>query len=196
MGIGAGQAPRPGASQPVQRLFIALMLPSDAAGLTAAVGRDSRARGLTGADIRTDRLHVTLVHVGDYEGELPTSEVGRVARALDRLSMEAVDLVFDQAGGFAGASGAHPHVLLGGAGLDGVRTLRQAIWDAVRGAATTHAGPPFTPHVTLMYADRLAEARAITPIRWTATELVLIHSEVGRSIHHTLGRWPLRGRAA
>ena len=50
----------------------------------------------------------------------------------------------------------------------------------------------FTPHVTLSYADRRLPERPIRPISWRPDEFVLIHSEVGRSIYHTLERWPLR----
>jgi hypothetical protein len=38
-----------------------------------------------------------------------------------------------------------------------------------------------------------APERAIDPVGWRATEVLLIHSEVGRSTYHTLGRWALGG---
>ena len=46
----------------------------------------------------------------------------------------------------------------------------------------------FTPHVTLLYAERNVEEHPIEPIGWTVSEFVLIHSMRG---HVHLGRWPL-----
>jgi RNA 2',3'-cyclic 3'-phosphodiesterase len=47
----------------------------------------------------------------------------------------------------------------------------------------------FTPHVTLLYAERSVEAYPIEPVWWTVNEFVLIQS-MHRHVH--LARWPLR----
>ena len=47
----------------------------------------------------------------------------------------------------------------------------------------------FTPHVTLLYAERRVEEYPIEPIRWMVNEFVLVHSKNG---HAHLARWPLR----
>jgi hypothetical protein len=31
----------------------------------------------------------------------------------------------------------------------------------------------------------------IEPIAWTVADFVLIHSELGKTAHHHIGRWPL-----
>jgi 2'-5' RNA ligase len=46
----------------------------------------------------------------------------------------------------------------------------------------------FTPHVTMLYAERRVEECPIEPIRWMVNEFVLIHSRNG---HTHLARWPL-----
>jgi RNA 2',3'-cyclic 3'-phosphodiesterase len=47
----------------------------------------------------------------------------------------------------------------------------------------------FTPHITLLYAERNVEEHPIEPIGWTVNEFVLIHSMRG---HVHLARWPLQ----
>lgn len=178
--------------EPIQRLFIGLMLPEAAAEQAVAVRRVSRAEhGIGGGDIAQERLHITLVHVKDYAGSLPPSVVGRLVEALGAVQAPAFGIELDRAGSFSGAPGKHPHVLLGGEGVRELNAFRRRVWEAVRAQEKTLSTADFTPHVTLMYGDRKLAERAIEPIRWRATEFVLIHSEVGRSIYHPLGRWPL-----
>lgn len=181
-----------GEPEPIQRLFVGLMLPTAAAEEAVAVRRASRAdHGIGGADIAAERLHITLVHVRDYAGSLPPSAAPRLVEALGTVAAPAFDIELDRVGSFSGAPGKHPHVLLGGEGVSALTAFRRRVWEAIRAQEKTLSTADFTPHVTLMYGDRKLEERAIEPIRWRATEVVLIHSEVGRSIYHTLGRWPL-----
>ena len=55
--------------------------------------------------------------------------------------------------------------------------------------------PGFTPHLTLLYGDRIVTERSIEPIRWTVRDFVLVQSLRGRgeSKHIHLARWPLCG---
>ena len=184
-----------GAAEPdqIERLFLGLMLPPDAAGAASAVLDGARRdEGLKGAAIRPDRRHVTLIHVGDYRGALPGSVVAALQTAAGNLSESGFDVAFDHAGSFAGAPGNHPFVLLGGEGAKALAGFRDRLFKVVlRAGVRTLSREAFTPHVTLAYGDRRLPERPIEPVRWRATELVLIHSEVGRSTYHTLGRWPL-----
>jgi 2'-5' RNA ligase len=50
----------------------------------------------------------------------------------------------------------------------------------------------FTPHVTLLYDSRLVAEQAVSPIHWTAHELVLVHSLLGQTRYVPLARWPLQ----
>lgn len=181
------------ASDRIERLFLGLILPSDAAGAASAVLDGARRdEGLKGSAIRPDRLHVTLIHVGDYRGALPGSVVADILTTAGSLSETAFDVAFDRAGSFAGAPGKHPFVLLGGEGVAALSAFRDRLFKALlRAGIRTLSREAFTPHVTLAYGDRRLPERAIDPIHWRATGFVLIHSEVGRSTYHTLGRWPL-----
>ena len=81
------------------------------------------------------------------------------------------------------------------AGLASLRRLQRLL-----AAAMTDAGigryvrSRFKPHMTLLYDRKYVAPQPIRPLRWTANEVVLIDSLVGRSQHIVLGRWPLQSR--
>ena len=178
----------------VERLFFGLMLPEPQAAAAVAVLEESRAAyDLRGGAVRQDRLHVTLIHVGDYANVLPGSVVEALLKASDALALPGFDVAFDRASCFSGAPGRHPHVLLGGEGVEALKAFRSELHRAViRHGVKPLSRQEFTPHVTLSYADRRLPERPVRPIVWRPEEFVLIHSEVGRSIYHTVGRWLLR----
>ena len=47
----------------------------------------------------------------------------------------------------------------------------------------------FTPHITLLYGDRMVTERSIEPVRWIVRDFALVHSLRG---HTHVARWPLR----
>jgi 2'-5' RNA ligase len=178
----------------VERLFFGLMLPPPAAETASEVLARSRVdHGLGGAPIRKERLHITLIHVGDYRNAPPSTVVEAVRQAGASLAPPALDVTFDRVSSFSGAPGKHPHVLLGERGVEALKAFRSDLLKAViRQGVKPLSRQEFTPHVTLSYADRRLPERPIRPISWRPEEFVLIHSEVGRSIYHTLGCWPFR----
>lgn len=183
------------ASTKIERLFLGVMLPPDAAAGASKVLDDARAdHGLKGSAVRSDRMHVTLIHVGDYAGSLPQGVVADIRAAADGLSEAAFDVAFDRADSFAGAPGRHPYVLLGGEGVEALRAFRDRLFRALlRAGVRTLSREAFNPHVTLAYGDQRLSERAIDPVGWRPSEFLLIHSEIGRSTYHPLARWPLRG---
>ncbi|HEY0927490.1 2'-5' RNA ligase family protein [Brevundimonas sp.] len=180
-------------AQTIERLFVGLMLPAAQGEQAAEVRRRSRELyGLTGGEVRTDRLHVTLIHVGDYAGSIRADVAAEVSAVIAAMEQPSFVVSFDRVGSFGGAPGKHPHVLLGEDGLEALKAYRRTLWDAIhRRLKKTLSNPQFNPHVTLMYGDARLPERAVAPISWRAAEVELIHSEVGRSTYHTLGRWPL-----
>jgi ribonuclease VapC len=182
-----------GAAQ-IERLFLGLMLTPDAAQAGVRVFEEARGEyGLKGSPIRPDRMHVTLIHVGDYLGSLPQGVIADVTKAAGGLSEASFDVVLDRVASFAGAPGRHPYVLLGEEGVEALKAFRDRLFRALlRAGVRTLSREAFNPHVTLTYGDLRLPERRIAPIRWRPTEFLLIHSEVGRSTYHTLGRWSLR----
>ena len=178
----------------IERLFFGFMLPETAArSATEILGESRDEHGLRGHPIRQDRLHITLIHVGDYQGMPPGSVIDALKQAGGSMVPNAFEVILDRVSSFSGAPGKHPHVLLGDRGVEALKAFRNDLLTAViRQGVKPLSRQEFNPHVTLSYADRRLPERPIRPISWRPEEFVLIHSEVGRSVYHTLGRWPLR----
>jgi 2'-5' RNA ligase len=175
------------------RLFFALLPSASAVASIAELATRLRTElHLTGRAIDAARWHVTLIHLGDF-AVLPFDVIDVASHVAAALSLPPVEIVLDRAGSFQRARGRAPFVLLADEGEAGLVRLHQAL-----GAALMNAGlacepkRPFAPHLTLMYADHPVEMQPIAPIRWTAHELVLMHSLIGQGRHVALGRWPLQ----
>ena len=146
----------------------------------------------TATSSRTERLHVTLHHIGDYAG-FPTDVSNRVQAAAATVKMPPFEITFDRAGSFSGRDRNLPFVLRGGDGLNALLAFQRQVFDALKLVnVVRRAEPNFTPHITLLYDDRNVAELPVEPIRWTAREFVLIHSLLGQTRHIPLARWPLR----
>jgi 2'-5' RNA ligase len=179
--------------RPTDRLFFAVR-PSLAARdqMVALTPRLRREHGLRGTPIKPERLHSTLHHLGDHVG-VPHALVTQARVAADSLTVPAFEVVFDRVASFARPRN-QPLVLRGGVGLDGLMSLQRSLGQAMAHAGLgRHVELHFTPHVTLLYDDKGVAEQSIAPIRWTVSELVLVHSLLGQTVHKTLASWPLQG---
>lgn len=177
----------------VQRLFYAVLPAPGVAAETHSQGQRLHDElGLRGRVVAAHRLHVTLHWLGDH-GELPGDLVERAIAAGTGVEAAPFDVVFDAAGPLRGDGGLV--VLTASRGAGSLRRFQRALAAAMIDAGIgRHVRSNFKPHVSLVYGDRQVERRTIAPLRWTVSELVLIHSVVGQSTHHVLGRWPLQTR--
>lgn len=187
MGFGGFEAP-----QPTDRLFFAIFPDAAAAARIADVAQALRDQHqLHSKPLRTDRFHVTLHHLGDYAG-LPDDVVTRARAAAARVAMPGFEVVFDSASSFGGRSHNRPLVLRGDAGMATLLELQRRLGERMTAAGLGRLlGHRFTPHVTLLYDDRMVAPQATGPIAWTVREFALVHSLLGRTEHRILGRWPL-----
>lgn len=96
-----------------------------------------------------------------------------------------IDVVLDRALSFRGGD-SHPFVLVGGAGLEELRSFHRTLGAAL-GLSTTR----FTPHLTVLYDKKLIPEHPIMPVMWKACEFALVHSYVRLSRYAIIGRWPL-----
>lgn len=180
----------------VHALFLCLRPdPGTAARLSAVSDELARRFQMKVRPPRTDRLHVTLHHLGWYDDQ--TDEAGTMAEvrqmaeaAAASLRHDPVRADFDQLLSFTRKRRNLPLVLSGGAGLDAVRTLRTALGDRLR-ANGLRTDPHFTPHLTLFYDDHPVAPQPFLVPGWTATEFLLLDSLQGQSRHVRLGAWPL-----
>ncbi len=72
------------------------------------------------------------------------------------------------------------------------RTLHAALGAALKKAGLGGATQgEFKPHVTLAYDRLRIKPLKIEPLTWTVGDFVLVHSRLGKTTHHHLGRWRL-----
>jgi 2'-5' RNA ligase len=173
------------------RLFFALLPDTMASAAIERVTRDLRvAYRLSAKPIDVSRLHVTLFHVGDFP-TMPHTVIEVARRAAASLTETPLPMRFDRAGTFAGKN-RFPFVLRAAEGADALTAFQQRLSTALaKAGAGRSTAKPFTPHLTLMYADREVATAPIDAIEWRAKEFVLVHSLIGESRYSTLGRWSL-----
>jgi 2'-5' RNA ligase len=168
------------------RLFLAT-LPD--AKTSARIHRLARvlkqAHRFSGRLIEPRHLHVSLFLLGE-----PLKDVARIASvAAAEVRAQPFEIWFDRSASFQGHPGNWPFVLIGEDGLRGLQSFRRTLGTALaRRGMKRLAKREFTPHVTMLYAERRVEEYPIEPVRWMVNEFVLIHSRNG---HTHLARWPL-----
>jgi 2'-5' RNA ligase len=147
-------------------------------------------RGLTGRRIATERLHVSLHTVGAWHG-LSRAAVRAAKEVGASFSKPPFEVVFERAMSFAGE---RAFVLRAEAEV-AFTSFHHALGIEMKKAGIGRSVTSrFTPHMTLLYGDRMVTERSIEPIRWTVRDFVLVQSLRGRgqSRHIHLARWPLR----
>ncbi|HEY0232326.1 MAG TPA: 2'-5' RNA ligase family protein [Dokdonella sp.] len=177
---------------PTDNLFFAIFPHSTAQARIADVARETGARhALRGDPLRTDRFHITLLHLGDHAG-VPPDIVAGATRAAAQIDATVFDVVFDRVGSFAGGA-SKPCVLLGPDGDSPLRDFQRALCARLAAVGLgRYVRRDFTPHVTLRYAEVSLPAEAVAPVRWSVREFVLVDSLAGQTEYRILGRWPLR----
>jgi 2'-5' RNA ligase len=168
-------------ARPSDRLFVAAFPdPRTASHIHRFAWRQRQAYRLRGRPTATDRLHVTLWHVSTACFEPPRDLVNEVVRRLASIDMPPFRVSFDRLMSFRNGA-----LVLGGD--DGVAGLEIVHAMLVDGTVA------ITPHMTLLRDERHVLLEDIDPpIKWTVSELVLVHSLLGRTIHRHLVRVPLR----
>lgn len=158
--------------------------------ITAGIMRDLL---LSAAPITPDRLHVSLLSIGGFDGSCPPSVIEAVIRAAAEVSMAPFKVRFDRVASFSGGQKKQALVLTGtGDGIVGFVALRKALIEAMMKASLRlPPQPSFSPHMTMMYDERVCEF-PIEPIEWTVSRFGLVDSLVGQSRHVHLAQWPLQ----
>lgn len=181
---------------PTDRLFLALFPPAEVAKRIAADWQVRRAAlGLTGRIVEADRLHVTLMHLGDHPGLPPGLETAARQAAATLAGQAAFEVCFDRLDNFRKGRDGHIQVLCTSDGAAALQAFHAALTAALQRAGLARwmdkrAG--FTPHVTLQYSREAAPAQAVNPVRWQVDGFALVNSKLGRHEHQHLAHWPLK----
>ena len=174
-------------SSPVN-LFFALRPPGTVGAIIDTLGtRLQRVHRLHGAKIARACLHATVAAAQDQRHS-PQEIIARARSAGQRVRYKPFNLRFEWTQSFDVHRDRHPFVLRGD--LKVLRDFRQHLCAemAQTGLAVANS---YTPHVTLLWADRRVEAYPIAPIDWPVTDFVLVSSVFGQSRHDILDHWQL-----
>ncbi|MGO8037414.1 2'-5' RNA ligase family protein [Rhizobium leguminosarum] len=173
------------------RLFFALC-PLDAVEQQAAAIADDyrRAFSLSGMP-RLTTLHVSIIWVGDYP-RLPEDVVFAARQAGATVESAPIAISFDRIMRFPQARSL---VLCGEGGRKPLTRLHVQLGVGMYNAGLRHnVGRDYKPHMTLLYDRKAVPPTTLdTPVSWTASEFLLIHSVLGKTEHRIIDRWPLLG---
>jgi RNA 2',3'-cyclic 3'-phosphodiesterase len=171
-----------------RRLFFALW---PEAGLRATITQTAvavaRERKLGGREVPPERVHLTLLFLGDVAAR---AEEILVAGA-GRLALPAFDLTLDQAGCFfrsrafwLGAS-ATPRRLT---------ALAEALRGLAAGVGIEPDARPLAPHVTCVRdIEHVIRPVQVKPVIWRVRGFALVHSTLGDlPQYHVVSHWPLQ----
>ena len=175
-----------------ERIFFAAVPDAETGARIFALAEKLKAEhGFTGNLILPEHLHVTLFHLGDWSA-LPEEIVNLASGAASQVNVPAFDVAFKRVESFRNSTGVYPFVLTGDKDARAWKGLHEALRVALTNAGLGGATRgDFTPHVTLTYDKVRVKPVAIEPITWTVKDFVLIHSLLGKTTHHHLGRWTL-----
>jgi 2'-5' RNA ligase len=148
---------------------------------------------LAGRLLKTECLHVSLHHVGDYP-RLPSKFIYAARRAGKAVAMHPFEITFRFVKCFEGfpSSDGRPRrrpivVLCEGGALSELHKILGAAMAETGLRAAEH----LTPHMTLLYSSTPVRLQAIEPIRFAVNEFALIHSALGLTTYNIVDRWPL-----
>jgi len=146
---------------------------------------------MPGRPVDTDRLHLTLHHLGDFADQIPPSLLPTAREVAATVRTEPFDVVFDRIGGTRGQ-----FLLRASDRLAALRDFRRVLSNALAKAGLRrHIAITFNPHVTLSYDFSDVSEMPIQPISWRVRDFVLIESLLGQHKHIRWGVWPLNGLA-
>lgn len=181
---------------PTDGLFFAVVPDANTAGAMSKFAQQLCAgTRVRSKPLAANRLHVTLLHLGNFAGGLPADKVDAAMRAAASINLAPFTVEFDAVASFASKPRPGPLVLTGSEGVGGLHELHDALGHALRhagfGDRAASNATSYVPHVTLAYGMPWAAAHPVESVCWNVREFALIHSLLGRTRHVALARWPL-----
>jgi 2'-5' RNA ligase len=166
------------------RLFFALWPDAAAASrLAEAAGELAILTG--GKPVPQAKIHLTLAFLGD----LNESRLDAALQCAEGLDHAGLEVVLDQWGAFRGARVAWAGCRKPSKAL---MDLQADLADRLRTAGFVLEERAYTPHVTLARkVTRPIGRRDAEPVRWQATEVALVQSQLGKGAYSTLAQWSL-----
>ena len=181
------------------RLFLGVLPPSHVGAHIAGVTQDLRSEHeLFGAPLEQERLHITVLQLGDYVG-FPPRTMAFAHKLMDDFHFRPFTANFDLISSLGGRT-VPPRrcaiALRDSRGARDLQRLRRLILSRLPLALLKRmqARATFTPHITVLYDEQNIAAEPVSPIRWIVTNIALVHSRINRGRlqpYSLLGRWRL-----
>ncbi|MDP3583985.1 MAG: RNA 2',3'-cyclic phosphodiesterase [Thiobacillus sp.] len=139
-----------------------------------------------GRRMRADTLHITLA----FLGSTPVDRLDTLFACADAVAVEPFELVLDQAGYWR-------HNRIGWLGASETPLPHHELVGALNTRLQEEGFPvdtrPHVPHVTLLRNSAGGEVQKCTPVRWAASDFVLVTSrtEPSGAQYEVIRRWPL-----
>lgn len=171
-----------------RRLFFALWpAPKLQAAISAAALAVARQRAVGGREIPAERLHLTLLFLGDVTAkteEILVAGAGRLASPAFQLSLDQAGCFYRSRAFWLGASAAPRKLTL----------LWERLQTLAAGAGVEVDSRPLAPHVTCVRDIRhRIRPVPVPPVTWAARDFALVHSELGaQPRYHVVSQWPLQ----
>lgn len=178
----------------MDRLFFALRPdPETAARIHALAQQVREASALRARTLAQERLHVTLVFLGQFPSANGLADIA--AAAARSVSARSFEIGFERLKSFGSPPGRGrrnlPLVLLTDDPAP-LCALRERLVQAIAGTgAFPEAVEGATPHITLLYDRKPVPEQRVPRMFWIAREFVLVQSLVGKSEHRVLARYAL-----
>jgi len=171
-----------------RRLFFALWpAPKLQAAISSAALAVARQRAVGGQEVPPERVHLTLLFLGDVTAK--TEEI--LVTGAGRVAAPSFQLTLDQAGCFYRSR----VFWLGASATPNKLTL---LWERLSALAAGAGVPvdarPLAPHVTCVRDIRHRIRPApVAPITWAVRDFALVHSELGtQPRYHVVSQWRLQ----
>jgi 2'-5' RNA ligase len=166
------------------RLFFALWPDANAASKLAGAAREL-AILIGGKPVPQAKIHLTLAFLGDVDAE----RLGPALACAEGLDHAAFEVVLDRWGIFRG-----PRVAWAGCRKTppALARLQADLAERLGKAGFVLEEREYTPHVTLVRkVTGPVGRRDVEAVSWTAREVALVRSELGKGGYSTLSRWKL-----
>ena len=163
-------------------LFFALRPPVSVA---AEIDRLRQAHRLPGPWLSRERLHVPVLSLGKHP-VLPLRLIDHVSELLSEETLPGCHVAFDQL-----VNGRRSISVNSSRSLHDIERLQARLASCLTSAQVPSEHSRSGPHITLGYNATAKPVRTIKPLKWTASELVLIDSLWGEGKHLTMARWQL-----
>ena len=158
-------------------LYLMVKPPADIAAHISALPRNDGRRG-------ADLLHMTLTVFGDL-AKAPAGFLELVIRGLDEFGAGAFPVRLDR------IECRRATTLRSSVPLTAAWEFQRQLAEYFQQHGFKEFNLPPELHVTINYRGDGFGAEAISPVEWTATEMLLVESVTGQARHIVHGRWPL-----